>query len=111
MEIDGRFIRSPQRKVVRGGAVGEEGRGIGVRAGGTEAGRALMETEMFFPSPPPPPAVSPTPARPPKPRPQMKTKAERAAARRGSAGAQLLGHILHPASPPTPAHLCLLLLP
>lgn len=39
MEIDGRFIRSPQRKVVTGGGGrGRGGVGDGVRAGGMEGG-------------------------------------------------------------------------
>lgn len=39
MEIDGRFIRSPQRKVVTGGEGGGGGGvGDGVRAGGTDGG-------------------------------------------------------------------------
>lgn len=39
MEIDGRFIRSPQRKVVTGREGGGGGGvGDGVRAGGTDGG-------------------------------------------------------------------------
>lgn len=40
MEIDGRFIRSPQRKVVTGGEEGWGRGGVGdrVRAGGMEGG-------------------------------------------------------------------------
>lgn len=103
MEIDGRFIRSPQRKVVRGLGCGGMVRrrvgdwGEGRRHGG---GEATDGDGDVLPSQPPPPAVSHYDSAATSP--QMKTKAERAEARRGSAGAQLLGHISHPSLAPSP---------